>query len=174
MLLTLMFDYLSGQTIFVFIQLIVLDWILLIKRQALTCLLQQRSFSFSAVYVYPTVPLRRVNSHLFGGKVSLGPRPDQDCREVRSAGDHAGRDSKRRWATDGGTVKMTSLSTHDMLWPPEQWTDKSRRTHRRLVREKSKWFFCLKQWSLSNSLVVSTSDLGWNWRTSADCYSTKT
>ena len=27
---------------------------------------------------------------------------------------------KGRSATDGGTVKMTSLSTHDMVWP-EQW-----------------------------------------------------
>ena len=46
----------------VFTQLIVVDWILLIKRQALTRLLQQTSFSFSAVYVFPAVPLRRVNT----------------------------------------------------------------------------------------------------------------
>ena len=94
MLLTLMFDYLSGQTIFVFTQLIVVDWILLIKRQALTCLLQQTSFSFSAVYVFPAVPLRRVNNHLFQRKVSFGPRPDQDCWQVRSAGDHGGTERK--------------------------------------------------------------------------------
>ena len=37
-------------------------WILRIKRQALTCLLQQTSFSFSAVYVLPAVLLRQVNT----------------------------------------------------------------------------------------------------------------
>ena len=94
MLLTLMFDYLSGQTIFVFTQLIVVDWILLIKRQALTCLLQQTSFSFSAVYVFPAVPLRRVNNHLFRRRVSFGQRPDQDCWQVRSAGDRGGSERK--------------------------------------------------------------------------------
>ena len=111
MLLTLMFDYLSGQTIFVFTQLIVVDWILLIKRQALTCLLQQTSFSFSAVYVFPAVPLRRVNNHL-------------DRELTRTAGRFevlvTTEGLKGRSATDGGTVKMTSLSTHDMVWP-EQW-----------------------------------------------------
>ena len=36
--------------------------ILQIKRQALTCLLQQTSFSFSTFYVLPAVLLRQVNT----------------------------------------------------------------------------------------------------------------
>ena len=36
----------------------------------------------------------RVNNNLFRRKVSFGPRPDQDCWQVRSAGDHGGTEKK--------------------------------------------------------------------------------
>ena len=90
MLLALMFEYLSGQAIFVFTQLIVVDWILLLKTQALTCLLHlDRDLTRTAGRFGVPVTTERL---------------------------------KRRSATDGGTAKMTSLSTHDMVWP-EQWCE---------------------------------------------------
>ena len=119
MLLTLMLDYLSGQIIFVFTQLIVVDWILLIKRQALTCLLQQTSFSFSSVYVYPTVLLlittcSEERYHLDRDLTKTAGRFGVPVTTPRG--------TEKKVGDGRGNVKMTSLSTHHMVWP-EQWCE---------------------------------------------------